>query len=101
MLNFILGLIVGGVIVKILDSRFRGNDTNGKIVNSEQVERKKENLEKVIQMAREKGEITNDDVEHGLGVSNATAERYLNELEQEGELEQIGKTGRAVIYKLK
>ena len=45
--------------------------------------------------------IKNDDVEKLLGVSNATAERYLNELENEGKLTQHGKIGQGVFYTLK
>jgi len=36
-----------------------------------------------------------------LEISRATAFRYLEELEQEGKIEQIGVTGRGVEYKLK
>ncbi len=46
-----------------------------------------------------KEEITNNDVERGLGVSDRSATRYLEELEQEGKIAQIGKTGRAVSYR--
>ena len=45
--------------------------------------------------------ITNDEVEKLLGVSDATATRYLEALEQEGAIEQIGKEGRSVYYKSK
>jgi len=33
-----------------------------------------------------------------LGVSNTTAERYLDQLEKAGKLKQIGKTGQGVTY---
>lgn len=42
--------------------------------------------------------ISNDDVQKLLGVSDATAERYLDELEDEGKLKQVGKTGQSVFY---
>ena len=45
--------------------------------------------------------ITNDEVEKLLGVSDATATRYLEALEQEGVIEQIGTEGRSVYYKAK
>ena len=45
-------------------------------------------------------QITNNDVEKLIGVSDATAERYLNELEQEGKIKQIGLTGQSVHYEL-
>lgn len=86
------------------DRKGNGNDREGEgktNPNAEAIEEKRKNLEKVLAMAKEKGEIRNDDVEHGLGVSNATAERYLQELEEQGKLVQIGATGQSVRYKLK
>lgn len=45
--------------------------------------------------------ITNDEVEKLLGVSDATATRYLEELERESVIAQVGKEGRHVYYKIK
>jgi predicted HTH transcriptional regulator len=42
--------------------------------------------------------VTNNDIEELLGVSDATATRYLDELEKEGLIKQVGKTGNAVYY---
>lgn len=69
--------------------------------NQEQSRVREENLARSLALAREKGEVTNNDVERLLGVSNATAERYLDELESRGHLVQIGKTGKGVRYKVK
>jgi len=43
-------------------------------------------------------EITNDEVEKHLHVSDATATQYLAELEKRGEIRQVGTTGRGVKY---
>ena len=67
--------------------------------NAEEMERKRENLEKVMALAAAKGEIANDDVEHGLGVSDKTAERYLEELVEQGKIDRVGSPGKYVIYK--
>lgn len=40
----------------------------------------------------------NNDIENLLGVSDATATRYLDELEKEGKIRQVGKTGKFVHY---
>lgn len=79
------------------------NDENSKIggFNEKQQRQKDENLKKIFEMVQGKGTITNNEVEKELGVSNATAERYLNELEKEGKLQQIGETGQSVIYKIR
>ena len=62
---------------------------------------KRENLEKLRDYIQGKEKITNNEVEEFLSVSNATAERYLNELEKEGLLEQVGNIGQGVYYKVK
>ena len=42
--------------------------------------------------------VTRNDVEKLLGVSDRTAGRYLDELEDEGKIKQVGTTGRGVYY---
>ena len=42
--------------------------------------------------------VANNDIEALLGVSDATATRYLDELEKEGRIRQVGQTGRYVYY---
>jgi len=44
-------------------------------------------------------EISNDDVQRALGVSDATATRYLDALEKSGDIVQVGTTGRGVVYR--
>ena len=68
---------------------------------SEQETRKAENKQKILAFVQERGKIQNNDVEKLAGVSNATAERYLNELEREGKLVQHGTIGQSVFYSLK
>jgi hypothetical protein len=60
--------------------------------------RKRKKLDKVMTMFLKKSKITNDEVEKFLHVSDATAERYLNTLEKENKIKQVGKTGHAVTY---
>jgi len=66
-----------------------------------QMEKKTENKQKILAFVQEHGKIQNNDVEKLTGVSNATAERYLNELEKEGKLAQHGVIGPNVFYTLK
>jgi len=56
--------------------------------------------DKIMGLFDNKSEITNDDVQKLLNVSDATATNYLDELEQEGIITQIGKEGRGVKYTL-
>ena len=57
--------------------------------------------DKIIEMLNERGEITNNNVENMLGVSDASATNYLDGLEKEGKIVQVGTIGRSVKYKLK
>lgn len=47
-----------------------------------------------------KTDVTSADIEKLLEVSNVTARKYLNELESEGKIKQIGEAGRSVYYTL-
>lgn len=73
-----------------------------------QTKKKEENKGKILALLREGNGsagspqgVTNNDIEKLLGVSDATATRYLSELEREGKVEQVGETGRGVEYRLK
>lgn len=68
---------------------------------AKQTEQKTENKQKALAFVQEHGKIQNNDVEKLAGVSNATAERYLDELEKEGKLTQHGIIGQSVFYTLK
>lgn len=70
-----------------------------------QAKEKEENKQKILKFLSvrqaqdgEGARIVNNDVEKLLGVSNATAERYLAELEKEGVLKQVGDIGQGVYY---
>ena len=89
---FILGVLVGGAGVWLWLSR------NKNVSQSSQSIEKQERKEKILEMLVLKAPIVNNDVEKLLSVSDATAERYLQELENEGKLKQVGKTGKYVYY---
>ncbi|HSE34945.1 MAG TPA: hypothetical protein VLB83_02370 [Candidatus Paceibacterota bacterium] len=63
--------------------------------------RRQKKLLKIMTLFARKDTITNDDVERLLRVSDATATRYLSELETIGKVVQVGKTGRGVEYRAK
>lgn len=60
--------------------------------------RKRKKLDKIMELLSKKSKISNNDVTLLPRVSNATATRYLNILEQEGKIQQTGKTGHSVFY---
>ena len=63
-----------------------------------QAQEKAEHLEKIKEFIKYKETIVNNDIQKLLGVSDATATRYLDELEKSGFLKQMGKTGQSVFY---
>lgn len=62
---------------------------------------KRKNLAKLRDYIKDKERVSNDEVEKMLNVSNATATRYLDKMEKEGLLEQVGHIGQGVYYKVK
>lgn len=60
--------------------------------------RKRKKLNKIMNMFEKKQKITNDEVEKFMHVSDATATRYLSQLEKENKIKQSGKTGKFVFY---
>lgn len=63
--------------------------------------KKRGRKEKVLELLRERGELSNSDIREVLEVSERSVVRYMNELEKEGRVEQVGDTGRGVTYRLK
>jgi hypothetical protein len=59
---------------------------------------KRKKLDKVMTLFVKKSKDENEDVQKLLRVSDATAERYLNILEKESKVRQVGKTGKYTYY---
>jgi len=93
-ITIIIIAIVGIVIGCLLAQRRKEGLIFG------QVKRKQENKQKILDFLQENGKIQNNDVEKLAVVSNATAERYLDELEKEGKIVQHGIIGQNVYYTL-
>ena len=67
----------------------------------DQTVRKNANKEKVLEFVRGRGEASNEEIREHLGVSRRSVVRYLDVLEKEGKVEQVGGIGRGVIYRPK
>lgn len=85
------------LLISDSDSKVSAKDRQKAL--TEQVEKHRANIAKVLNMAQISDKITNNDIEQALGVSDSTATRYLQELEEQGKIEQVGKEGRAVFYR--
>jgi Fic family protein len=100
-MDYIILIIVG--IAGIVLGTYLGKKRvikNGKPFGEEKedVKKKRENLEKIGSLFAERDRVANNDIESLLGVSDATATRYLGELEKQGLVRQVGKTGKHVYY---
>ncbi len=67
--------------------------------NRKQQEEKAERKRRILALLAERGEVQNDEVQRALGVSDASATNYLDELEKEGRVAQSSSTGRGVSYR--
>ena len=67
----------------------------------ETASQKEARKESALALLRERGELGNSEIRAILGVASRTAVRYLDELEHEGKVEQVGKIGHSVTYRLK
>ena len=63
-----------------------------------QAEEKTKHKQDILYFMTEHQKVLNNDIEKLLGVSDATATRYMEELEKNGMIRQIGKTGQGVYY---
>jgi len=89
-MNYLILIIVG--IVGIILGTYLGTR------RVENAREKEENKQKILEFFESQERVANNDIEKLLGVSDATATRYLDELEKEGKVKQVGKTGKYVYY---
>lgn len=99
-MNFVWGMITGIVISTVVCLFWpKKSQTGDGDISGNEVE-KQANLQKIEAYIAGKDQFTNNDVEELLGVSDTTVGRYLQDLEDEGKIKQVGKTGRSVFYKV-
>lgn len=110
---FIIGVLVGGGVAMFLlipvvlkswegpHSSRKGKTSGIKAHTEKQQEIKEKRKKEILGLLQKQETVTNDDVERLLNVSDATVTNYLQELEEEGRVEQIGQEGRFVSYRLK
>lgn len=101
--SFIAGIIIGCILMYLLIRKKNRSSPARGVTDfvEKQHENKQQGKERVLGYLKQNGNITNNDVEKLLVVSDATASRYLTELEEERKIEQVGERGRFVSYKLR
>ena len=66
----------------------------------DQTLKKSKNKKKIIELL-EQGELSNSEIREALKVSRRSVVRYMDQLEKEDRVEQVGDIGRGVTYRLK
>lgn len=95
----IIGIVIGFVVGYLIGKR-KGGTNNPTFANdAERI--KSENMSKLKDYlsSQTDNEINNEDVRKLLNVSDTTACRYLDDLEKENLIKQIGTDGPKVYYK--
>lgn len=95
MLYFIIFVCL--LVIIYLVYKINSSSSLGK-ANEARLKKKELAKEKILELLKKQGRITNDEVEKMLGVSDSTVGRYLEELQKEGLIIQKGKTGKSVFY---
>jgi predicted HTH transcriptional regulator len=67
----------------------------------ERSSQKQTRKDKVLELLGKNGELSNEELRSALGVSARSVVNYMDELEAEDKIEQVGDTGRSVRYRLK
>jgi len=100
LLIFLSGLVVAYFIFLLMKKVSINDDLQGNPLNPEVIAKRRENLDKIMALAAKQPRITNDDVQKALGISDATATRYLGYLVDLGKLVKVGERGQQVYYQL-
>lgn len=80
------------------EEKAKKREENLKLANQTRQEKKRKKIDAILDLFAKQTNLTNDEVEKLLHVSDATATRYLEQLEKEGKIKQVGKTGKGVTY---
>ncbi|MBI2577592.1 MAG: HTH domain-containing protein [Candidatus Wildermuthbacteria bacterium] len=103
---FLAVAVAGLAVFARRESKKHGTNTTAELVGIcksavETASQKEARKQKALAMFKERTELSNTEIRNELGVSSRTAVRYLDELEKEGKVEQVGKVGHAVTYRVK
>jgi len=103
-LIFVLGVVVGVGVAWYFFKKNPFDAAQGKPagklseLNKAREEKVEENKEKILLLLQGRSQIKNKDVEETLSVSDATATRYLDELEKDGKIKQVGGEQKDTYY---
>jgi len=109
-----LFLVIIGVVVAVAfvfwisrkEAEKHGTSTGEEFVGIcrsaiETASQKEERKGRALALLRERGKLSNAEIRAALGVSGRSVQRYMDALEGENKVEQVGGVGRGVVYRLK
>ena len=109
-----LSILIIGVVVAVSflfwvakrESKKYGTNAGEELVGIcvsaiETASQKEVRKQRVLAMLQKKNGLSNADIRKALGVSSRSVVNYMDELEKEGKVEQIGKVGQSVTYRPK
>ncbi len=96
----LIGVIIILFVLVFIRYKKPTGDLEGNPLNPEAIKQRRENLDKIMELARTSPRLTNKIVTESLKVSEATATRYFEYLVTLGKLTRINDRGREVYYQL-
>jgi predicted HTH transcriptional regulator len=100
-ISFLTGILAGGILVWVVMRMRNNNVPSGIVARQKKQHAEKENRKAhIITYLNKHERITNNEAETLLGIADATATKYLQELEDEEKIRQIGKEGKSVYYEI-
>jgi predicted HTH transcriptional regulator len=102
----ILFFVVIVLTIALMEAKKYGTKSTEELVGlynyiSNRGAKRQESLDKILALFSIDKELTNTEIRNELKVYSRTAVRYMDELEKEGKVMQVGKIGYLVTYKLK
>lgn len=97
---FIVALVLAGVLVFLLSKKTREEVVGICNFALEQSVHKQRNLDSILKLFEGKKELSNEEIRVSLKVSPRSVVRYMDELERQGKVKQVGTIGRGVAYTL-
>ncbi len=89
LIYFAIGVVIGYFAYRVLAGDKEKTEIIDESAHKEQL---------ILKFIEAKGQIKNNDIQRILDVSDATATRYLQNLENKRKIIQVGGTGRSVFY---
>jgi predicted HTH transcriptional regulator len=97
----ILMFVFAGIAAVLISKRGREKFVGICEAAIESKSKKEERKEKILVLLSERGGLSNAELREKLSVSATSVVRYMDELERDGKVEQVGDKGHAVSYKLR